>query len=270
MRFLAPACLSMVLLGPPAASLSGQLSPRARSVEPLVVETSTAADSLFFAMDPRAAYTRLAARIEVAPDDYEVRWRASRAALVLGVMADDRGVKGDWLRIAEHQASEALRVRPGDVEAMAWLAAAKGRLATDIVGVRDQVRLGQEVWELTKRVLAGDPAHPLGNDVLGKLHQEVSKLSGFERFVARTFMGGGDPLRHSSWENSELYLQRAIQADPTVVLFFLDLGDTYRMQGKSQQARRAYERGLRVPDLYPPDPKFKDQIRRGLAELRGS
>ena len=248
----------------------GGLSARAQStasVAPLIPSTIVTADSLFFAMDPVAALGRLEVRLEVAPTDYEARWRAARAALALGVMTDARDMKSAYLRRSSFHAEAAVGLRPSDPDAISWLAAAKGRIAIDISGVRDQVRLGQQVWELTQQLLKLDPQHPLGNDVLGKLNQEVRKLSGFQRFVARTFMSGGAPMKGSSWEGAEEHLQRAIAADPTVVLFHLDLGETYQLQGKTDLARAAFEAGLKVPDLYPTDPKFKEAIVRRLEAL---
>ena len=269
MRLLRPWALPALCLALNATTGWAQAPAQATvgTVAPLVPETVVAADSLFFAMDPLSAFRRLEVRVEVAPDDYEARWRAARAALVLGVMADAGELKAGWLRVGAYHAEEALALRPNDVEAMAWLAAVNGRLAIDVVGVRDQVRLGLEVWELTERILAIEPNHPLGNDVLGKLNQEVRKLSGFERFIARTFMRGGDPMKLSSWDNAEEYLRRAIAADATVVLFYLDLGDTYRLQGKLDAAKSTYEAGLALPDLYPPDAKFKREIQRQLEQL---
>ena len=238
-----------------------------QAVRPLVPTAVAAADSLFFSMEPLASFRRLEARVDVAPNDYEARWRAARAALVLGVIEDDRERTDRWLRIAVQHGSEALTLQPDNVDAMAWLAAAKGRLATDIAGIREQVRLGQEVWDLTQEILAIDHNHALANDVLGKLNQEVRSLSGFERFIARTFLGGGDPMKYSSWENSEEHLLRALASEPATVLFYLDLGDTYRLQGKLDLARTTYQEGLTLPDLYPLDPKLKGQIISRMEQL---
>jgi Tfp pilus assembly protein PilF len=74
-------------------------------------------------------------------------------------------------------------------------------------------------------------------------------------------------MRESSWEGAEEHLKRAIAADPTVVLFHLDLGETYQLQGKTDQARAAFQAGLKVPDLYPTDRKFKETIVRRLEAL---
>jgi len=230
------------------------------AVRPLVPTAVATADSLFFSMEPLASFRRLEARVDIAPNDYEARWRAARAALVLGVIEEDRERTDRWLRIAVQHASEALALRPDNVDAIAWLAAAKGRLAQDIAGVREQVRLAKEVWALTQEALAIDGNHALANSVFGKLNQEVRSLSGFERFIARTFMGGGDPMKYSSWEDAEEHILRALENEPGTVLFYKDLGDTYRLQDKLDLARTAYQEGLAAPDRYPSDPMWKEQM----------
>lgn len=238
-----------------------------QAVKPLVPTAIVEADSLFFLMDPLASFRRLAARVEIAPNDYKAQWRAARAGLVLGVIEEDRERTDRWLRIAVDHALKAVDLEPNDLDAMAWLAATKGRLAQDIAGAGEQIRLAQDVWDLTHEILAIDSEHALANGILGKLNQEVRSLSGFERFIAGTFMGGGDPIKHSSWDNSERYLLRALESEAATVLFYLDLGDTYRLQGKLNLARTTYEKGLTVPDWYPVDPKFKAQIIERIEQL---
>ena len=262
--------VAALILAPGTTAASAQapalsVGPVARLVSP----TLAVADSLFFAMEPDSALLRLEVRLEVAPDDFEARWQAARAALVLGTIREGGDEsKGQMLRRATYHAEYALALRPDDPEALSWAAATKGRLAIDDSGVRAQAQLAHEVWELSNRLLAIDPNHPLGNDVIGKLHQEITKLSGFERFLARTILGGGAALKEASWERSEEHLLRAIEADPTVVLFYLDLGETYLAQGKVELAIPVLEAGLALPDMYPPDPKFKRTLRRRLREAR--
>jgi tetratricopeptide (TPR) repeat protein len=238
-----------------------------QAVKPLAPTALATGDSLFFSMEPLASFRRLEARVEIAPSDYEARWRAARAALILGVIEEDRERTGRWLRIAVQHASEARRLRPDNVDAIAWLAAAKGRLAQDIGGAREQVRLAQEVWALTQEALAIDGNHALANSVFGKLNQEVRSLSGFERFIARTFMGGGAPMKSSSWEAAEEHILRALENEPGTVLFYKDLGDTYRLQDKLDLARTAYQEGLAAPDLYPSDPMWKEQMADRIKQL---
>jgi len=227
------------------------------------------ADSLMTEEDTEGSYAVLAARLEVAPDDFEARWRATRGALGLGIMGADRDIRQVWLRIADEQGTALLRIRPDDPEALAWAAAARGRRALAEESARTVVRLAEESWELTGRLLAADPDHPLGNHVRGKLHQEVARLPAVKRFLARMFLRG-DLLSRAKWSLAEEHFLRAIAGDPGMVLFYLDLGETYRYQGKTSEALAMYRRGLAVPDRLPVDARFKSTMRTRITTLEGS
>ena len=68
-----------------------------QDVKPLVPTAVARADSLFFSIEPLASFRRLEARMDIAPSDYEARWRAARAALILGVIEEDRELTDYWL-----------------------------------------------------------------------------------------------------------------------------------------------------------------------------
>jgi tetratricopeptide (TPR) repeat protein len=264
---LLAAAVVMLCASPVAAVQTGGMG-LPDSVPALVVPSVVVADSLFFGMDPLGALDRLEARLEVAPRDEEARWRAARAALALGLLEDDPGRRLQWLRVADQHGDSALALDPNDTDALAWSAAVTGRLALAARGAREKVRLGQEVWDLTHRLLAIDPDDALAHDVLGKLNLEILKLSGLQRFMARVFLGS-DPIKRASWEDAERHLRAAIASDPTVVLFYLDMGEMYRHQERREEAIAAYRAGLAVPDLYPPDEKFKRDLRTRLGWLGG-
>jgi tetratricopeptide (TPR) repeat protein len=234
--------------------------------------TKTAAqisDSLLFAGDSEGSYAVLVARLGVFPDDFEARWRATRGALGLGIMGADADTRRHWLQEADAQGRALLQLRPDDPEAMAWAAAARGRRALAEPGARTVVALAEETWQLTGKLLAEHPDHPLGNHVRGKLHEEVARLPRVKRVLARMFLRG-DLLGQAKWELAEEHLKRAIAGDPGMVLFYLDLGETYRYQGKTEAAQAMYRRGLRVPDRLPVDARFKATMQRRMATLQGT
>lgn len=246
---------------PESDSVSRSQAPKA-----LLRDSHERADSLMAVSDMPGAYQVLATRLEVVPGDPEALWRATRAALILGILADDREESLAWTRIADGYGARLLAGRPDDAEAMAWAAAARGLRAIAESGPRATARLSNEVWQITERLLALEPGHPLGNDVRGKLHYEVMRLSKVERWFGRVFLGG-DALSQASWELAETHLRRAVEADPGMVLFYLDLGDAYRAQEKFPEAAEAFRRGLAVPDRYPMDSKLKELIKRRIVAM---
>jgi len=229
-------------------------------------DASLMADSLLLSMEPLAAFEIIEARLEFEPTDYEALWRAARLAVALGVIEREESDRVSWFRVAEYHGLAALEARPGDLEGLVWTAAAKGRLAIETGGARDKARLGSEVWDLTEQILEEFPDHAMGNDVRGKLNQEVMKLDGFSRFMGRMVLRS-DPIRYSRWDAAETHLQRAIESDSGMVLFYMDLGETYLFQEKREQAREVFETGLRVPYRFPTDPVFKRTMQRHLRRL---
>jgi tetratricopeptide (TPR) repeat protein len=259
--------VTIVVLPGPDPLLAWQVPSSLQAApRPLRRPAAEVADSLFWALDPLASLDVVESRLEFQPRDFEARWRAARAALVLGVMAEGWTPRDTWFRIAVAHGEQARRLRPRHPDALSWLAAAQGRRAIESRSARENARLGGIVWDLTEELLALDPDHALGNDVRGKLHQEVMKLAGWQRTLGRIFLRA-DLLGKASWEQSEEHLRRAIEADPGAVLPYLDLGETYMLQDKPELAREAFERGLALPNTYPPDPVFKAQIRRMLERL---
>ena len=228
--------------------------------------TVEVADSFYRAMDAPGAMDVLIARLRAAPDDPEATWRAARVALTLGILTEDRDAKLKWLRAATAYGERLLALDPDGAESLAWAAATKGRLAMDAHNPVTTARLGREVWTLTEALLALDPDHPLGNAIRGKLVQEVRRLSWGERLLAR-FLLGGDIMGAATWSDSEAYLERAVKGDPGMVVYHLDLGDTYRLQGKSEQAAEAYLRGLALQERLPVDAYYKRRIMDGVRAL---
>ncbi|HSW29361.1 MAG TPA: tetratricopeptide repeat protein [Longimicrobiales bacterium] len=270
-RALAVAAAAAAMVPALRPRLAGQaVPPTDTSADTAVAKTAAeVSDSLLAAGDTEASYAVLVARLGVFPDDFEARWRAARAALGLGIMGADADTRRYWLQEADAQGRALLHLRPDDPEAMAWAAAARGRRALAEPGARTVVALAEETWQLTGKLLAAHPDHPLGNHVRGKLHQEVARLPRVKRILARMFLRG-DMLGQAKWELAEEHIQRAIAGDPGMVLFYLDLGETYRYQGKDAAALSMYRRGLAVPDRLPVDARFKSTMQRRIATLEGT
>lgn len=235
---------------------------------PLSRSTAALGDSLYLAGDLNGAMTLLDERLTSVPDDFDALWRETRAALTLGILAERRDDKVRWLQVASRHADRLMELRPDDRIALAWTAAAKGRLAMEIRHPVAIARLGREVWRVTGVLLTQEPDDPMGNDVRGKLVLELRRMSWGERILARALLGS-DVVGAARWSDAESYLERAVESDPGMVLYHLDLGDAYRLQGKSSDALQTYRDGLALPARYPVDEYFKRRIQDGLGALPG-
>ncbi len=253
----APPGAAAQMSGPPLTTVA---------VDPLVRTSVSVADSIFMAGDPGRALAVLQGRLDGSPDDFGALWRATRAAFALGLVSGSWHERVRWLRVANGYGNRLLALRPDDSTALEWAAAAKGRLAIENGDPLTTVRLGEQVWALTDTLLAQKPDDPMGNDIRGKLFQELLRLSWGKRVLARILMRH-DPVSSVHWSDAERCLQRAVKGDPAVVLYYVDLGDTYRLQGKDRAALRVYREGLAVPDLYPWDQHYKGYLRNAIGAL---
>jgi tetratricopeptide (TPR) repeat protein len=250
-----------------AAPVGAQLPIELPELRTLTATPLEQADSLFLASAPAAALTVLEAHLNEHPDDYEARWRASRAGLVLGILEPEEEVKEALFVRAGDHGEAAVEQRPQGVDGLYWAAASLGREALQH-GPRTSTRLVQQVWDLTHRLLELEPEHPGGHNILGKLNQEVMSLSGFERFIGRLLFRI-DPLKEATWEKAVRHHERAVASDPNVVLFRMDLGLTYAALERYAEARAQYEAALEIEPLFPVDSRFQDDVRSHLADLPG-
>jgi hypothetical protein len=226
------------------------------------------ADSLLLAGDEEGSFDVLAAYLASVPDDFEARWRAVRIAVALSVVSPTHGVRRGWALEADAQGRELLHGRPGDPEALAWAAAARGRRALNEEGLSDPARLANETWALTESLLSAHPDHPLGNHVRGKLCQQIAGLPRGARLFGRVFLGN-DLVDQGTWQRAAEHHLRAIGGDPGMVFFYLDLGETYAAQGARDAAARVFRAGMAVPQRFPMDAEFKRLMAERLSSLGG-
>ncbi len=194
--------------------------------------------------------------IDEYPEIYEALWGAARAAVAQGLLSGGREIQKQWFKIAESYARQGTELEPDSLEALYWLLSAKGLRAVRSGG-REASDLSGEVYDLAHRVLAMDSLHAGAHHALGVLNYRVRRLSGFERFIARNFLGG-DVIGLTSWEDAERYLKRAIELRPEYILFHLDLGRMYLHRKRMEEARIHLQRVLELPLLEPPDIRFQE------------
>jgi len=202
-------------------------------------------------LQPAAALLRF--ETILAPDSTDVvaNWRAAIARSDLaeqfgGTQARSR--RDSLLEQAEVEARRAVRLDPANARAMFALGLVLGNTALSR-GFKDRVRMAGEIRDLALRALAADSTLDGAHHLLGRWNYEVMKLSGFERFIARTILGGGG-LGKASWKEARLHLERAVALDSTRIYHRLDLARIYLARkdvpAARSQLRRIGELPIRV------------------------
>lgn len=176
------------------------------------------------AMQPAEALVRFDALLARDSGDVEAGWRAAiaRSDMAGGLIGgSERGRRDSLLARAERDARRATTLAPSNARALFALGMVLGNSALTR-GIKQRVRLAVEIRDLALRALAADSTHDGAHHLLGRWHYEVKRLSGLQRFVARTFLGGG-VMASASWAEAREHLARAVALDPTRIYHRLDL-----------------------------------------------
>lgn len=221
-------------------------------------------DEAFGAGRHTVAYVAYAAAARADEGAYPPLWKTARAAVDVGLDAgEDAGVA--WYGRGEEWARRAAEAAPDAPEGHLQLARALGLVALD-AGVRERVRLSEEIREEARAAVEADSSYAGGWHVLGRWNRGVMELSGAGRFFARTFLGG-DVLGEASWEKAARYLERAAELEPDRILHHLELGKVHAARERPAEARAALERVLSLPPRDYHDCVYREEAREMLSAL---
>jgi tetratricopeptide (TPR) repeat protein len=223
-------------------------------------------DSAHAALDAAGALAHYERAIGADSMSYEALWKASRDAVDLGEGTPEKARRTELYRRGEGYARRAVNLRPDDAEAHFHLARAVG-VAALALGVSDRVKYATLVRQEALRALELDPKHPGALHVMGMWNAEVMRLSGLERMVAKTFLGGR-VFEAANWADAIRYMEEAVAVDPGRLTHRLDLARIYRDRGEKAKAREQYEAVIRGPATEFNDRKYIQEATAELARLK--
>ena len=246
-----------------AALLAVMLAPAAGAQT--VTDHIAAGDREHASLKPAAALPHYEAAIAVDTKNYEALWKASRAAVDIGEMEANAGVRKQTYKTAEQYARRAVEANPADAEGHFHLARSLGRTALSL-GKRDRVKYAGEVRAHALQALERNPKHPGALHVMGMWNAEIMRLSGLQRFAAKTLLGG-KVFSEASWKEAVRYMEAAVAAEPERIVHRIDLGEVYEDVGDKAKAREQYQAVMRSAVLDAKDPTYKQQAEERLKKL---
>ena len=257
-------CFAAVSL-PTSAAAAQTLAPVLYELRPVptVVER---ADALLAAVEAEKALDSLARYLIAVPDDVEARWRAAKAAALVGLLSPSLSGARPWYRKGIAHADTALQAVPDHPDALRWSMVARGRLAL-WTGARETADLAQDVWDLSHHFLADDDQDAIAHHALGVLHHEVMRLSRVERFLARLFLRG-DALSNSSWEEALRHLKRAAELEPENKMFRLFYARALADHGRTSEGLAEAQSTLALPVTDPLDARHHYLLERFVNETQ--
>ena len=228
-RRFAPCVLAAGLACAPAAL-------RAQDVAALLAAGDSAYDTY------RAADAVRAFEAALAIDSlrYDANWKAARSMVDIAKQiaggADSLKRRRDSIYArARGYAERALRVDSSDAAAHFARALVLGQLSRTRGG-KERVRFARIIFDEATRAIALDSMHDGAHHILGAWHAEVKRLSGIQKFFAKTLFGGGF-LDRGSWEEAIAHLQRAVALRPGYVFHRLELAEVLVDRKRYSEAR---------------------------------
>jgi len=252
--------LGMVLMAHPGGVGAQDASP-ATSPDPVI----STGEGHREAGRPDLALAIWEAALVVESGRYAVLWRAARESVVLGMLQAEEERQNEWFLRGEEFARVAIGVDSTAVEGRYWLLAAMGRRALQS-GIVTTARLAREIHAGAARLLDEVPDHAGAHHVMGVLNSEVMKLPAVTRFLGKRVLGGGSDLYETSWGEAERHLLSAVELDPGMLLYQMDLAVMYLRRDQVQEAEEVLRLLIESPSREAVDPHLKSRARALLQE----
>lgn len=223
------------------------------------------------AMEPAAALARFEAVLGRDSLDVVANWRGAIAGSDVALPLTQKAVRAkrdSVLARAQMTARRAVRLAPNNPQALFSLGLVLGNTALT-KGTRERVRMATEIRSLALRAVAADSNHDGAQHLLGRWNYEVMKLSGIERFIAKSILGGG-VFGQASWEEARRRLERAVTLDSTRIYHHLDLARVLAARKETTAALRELRRITELPDRVAADTTYRREAVEMLAKLVSS
>jgi len=228
-------------------------------------------DSLHAALRPDQALVHYRRALALDSASYEALWKASRALVDVAKQIDGKGdalkKRRDSLYVeARVLAEAAVRVNPTGARGHSMIAQALGRLSRTRGG-KERVRFAKIIYDEAQRAIVLDSTDDLAYHVLGAWHAEVKRLSGIQRFFAKTLFGAGF-LDKGNWDDAQRYLLRAVALKPQNIFHHLELAEIYVDVGKYSLARDQLRAVHDLPIADVLDHQYKTQAAMLLDDIK--
>jgi regulator of microtubule dynamics protein 3 len=218
------------------------------------------------AHDLRTALQHYQAALDQDSTNYQANWRGAMTLLTLGeqkgVPEDRKDAERDSLyALAERYARRAVTGNPSGPDGHFALAAAVGR-ASLTMGTKARIRRAKVIRSEALRALALNPRHDGAYHILGRWNAEIMRVSGFSRFFAKNFLGGGI-FKQASWAKAIYNMEKAVELDPGRIYHHLELAEIYAERKRNRDA----EAQLKLVASLPPREVMDSVYQRQAAAL---
>jgi tetratricopeptide (TPR) repeat protein len=252
------------------ASLTLPVGLRAQSLS--AAEHLALGDSAHAALAPAHALQHYRAALAIDSTNYQALWKSGRELVDIAKQVEGKDDSSKHLRDSLYTAAQdygaaAVRANPNGADGHFTVGQALGRLSRT-KGGKERVRFAKIIYDEGMKAIELDSTHDGANHLVGAWHAEVKRLSGFQKFFAKTLFGGGF-LDKGNWDDAQKYLERAVALKPQNVFHRLELAEVYIDLGKYSKARELLTTIATLPIGDVLDHQYKKDAAQLLADIKG-
>lgn len=221
-----------------------------------------AGDNLRDRFDNKGALEQYRKAVEENPQSVVAKTRLIQALVDNGEDLESDDSEKYYLE-AMDLAKEVVKANPSLGEAHYLLALATGKLAL-FRGGKEKVKLSREVKESGVKALELDPDNSKAHILMGVYYREIANLNWALKMFANTFFGG---LPEGTNADAVRELTKAIELDPQSIRARFELGKTYEVMGRNQEAADEYNKAAERTPADHLDPKYIAESKVGLRRV---
>ena len=223
-------------------------------------------------MHPDVQLRHYQAALAADSTSYEANWKAAQAianvAKQIQGNADSLKNRRDSLyAVGRVYAERAVRADSMGADGHYALAMVLGRLSRT-KSSKERVRYAKIIYDEAMRAIELNPNQDNAHHVLGAWNAEVKRLSGLQRFFAKTLFGGGF-MGKATWDDAVRHLERAVEINPQHIYHRLELAEVYVDLGRYSKAREQLLVIPTLPDTDVQDAENKVEAAALLEDIKG-
>jgi hypothetical protein len=235
-----------------------------RTDSTVVAELILKGDAFDHSFKPSVALQYYLPAEKMDPRNADALVRIARQYRHLMTDATTREKKLQYGALALDYSRRVASLAPNDSEAQLATAITYGKMLP-LLGTKEQIDASSYIKNSADRALKLDPRNDTAWYILGRWHRAVAEVSGLKRTMGSMIYG---KLPSSTNEAAVACFQKAIAINPARLRDYVELGRTYAVMGKKDDARRFITKGLAMSDVEKDDAESKRLGRETLAKLR--
>lgn len=166
-------------------------------------------------------------------------------------------------RTALAYSERAVKLAPKDSDPHLAVAICLGKLSP-LLGNKEGIEASHKIKTEAQMAAKLNPKDDFAWHLLGRWNQELAQIGGVTRAIAMVVYGA---LPSASYDESVKCFQKAIALNPKRLIHYVELGRTYALMGRKEEAKKFIDQGLAMPNRDKDDPETKERGRKTLKEL---